>query len=229
MTGENQKIGAELLDIERAMAGALSGIDQCGNAELARPRAQLGHWIDRAERVRNMRHCEQLDFFGQPLIQTVQIEQTDVPGDRKENQLRPGAFGQQLPRDDVAVVFHLGEQDFVARLDIFRAPGRGHQIDAFGSAARENDFIRAARIDKCRRAGARRFEGSRECRDGRSHYRARNNGASSPARRAASASWPHCRNKSTAARGPADRGWENRRAGRTNQSLSSSVLEEQLR
>jgi hypothetical protein len=51
------------------------------------------------------------------------------------------------------VVFHLGEKDHVAGLQIFRAQGIRDEVDAFGRAARE-EFRRAAGIEELRQGGA---------------------------------------------------------------------------
>src|SRR5262249_2609389 len=75
------------------------------------------------------------------------------------NQLRSGTFGQQLPRDDVAVMFHLREQNLVPALDILGAPRLRDEIDALGRAAGEDDLVRAGGVDELRPARARRLAG----------------------------------------------------------------------
>ena len=88
-------------------------------------------------------------------VETAQIQQAFVAGHRQIKQLRAGALGEQLPRDDVAVVLHLGEQDLIAGLEVLACPRLRDQIDAFGRAAGENDFVCAARIEEFRRARPR--------------------------------------------------------------------------
>ena len=58
-------------------------------------------------------------------------------------------------------MLHFREQNHVAGLEIFCAPRTGDEIDAFGRAARENDFVGAFGVDEFRGAGARGFEGVR--------------------------------------------------------------------
>jgi hypothetical protein len=112
------------------------------------------------------------------------------------------------------VVLHFREQDDVAGLEIFRAPGTGDEIDAFGGAAGENDFVGAAGVDEfAARVRAASKAAWRDCsihgcRDGRWRCRARNNARARQSPRAAFATWRRCRNKSAACRGPAGRGWE---------------------
>ena len=61
---------------------------------------------------------KELDPAAKLLIEAGQVEQADVARDGKVGELRPGALGQELPGDDVAVVLHLGEQDRIAGFDI---------------------------------------------------------------------------------------------------------------
>ena len=84
-----EKIATELLHVERAMAGALRGIHQRGDAQLARAGAELGNGINRAERVRDVGHREQLDFRGEQFVQLAHIQQADVAGDGQETEFAP--------------------------------------------------------------------------------------------------------------------------------------------
>src|SRR5262245_23696224 len=57
------------------------------------------------------------------------------------------------------MVLHLGEQNLVASLDEFLAPGVCDQIDSLGGPARENNLLSAARVDKGGCPRSRAFEG----------------------------------------------------------------------
>ena len=50
-------------------------------------------------------------------------------------------------------MLHFGQQDGVAGFEVFRAPGVGQQVDAFGCAARKNDFRGLAGMDEAGRRG----------------------------------------------------------------------------
>ena len=69
-------------------------------------------------------------------------------GDRHPADRGAGARGELLPGDDVAVVLHLGEQDFVAGVEVGVAPAAGDQVDRGGRARAEDDFGRAAGVDQ---------------------------------------------------------------------------------
>ena len=51
-------------------------------------------------------------------------------------------------------MLHGGDDDFVAGLDVPAAIGIGHQVDAFGGAAHEDDFAPGGRIQKALHLGA---------------------------------------------------------------------------
>ncbi len=90
---EGQEVAADLLDIHRAMPGALRGVHQCRDAELARAGAQVCHGVDRAERVGDVGYRQQFHLGGQELVQAGGVEQADVAGHRQANQPGAGVLG----------------------------------------------------------------------------------------------------------------------------------------
>ena len=66
-------------------------------------------------------------------------------------------FAQELPGNDVRVMLDGGDQHLVAAAEVRAPPGAGHQIDALGGAAREDDFLLVARVDKPPHRGTGRF------------------------------------------------------------------------
>ena len=197
--------------------GALGGVDEGGDAELAGAGAELGDGVDGAERVGDVRPWRRVWSLGEEGVEQARSSRPIVAGDGQVDKLGAGALGEQLPRDDVAVVLHLGEQDLVAGLDVLRAPGLRDEVDALGGAAGEDDLVGTARVDEVAarvpaRLRRRRWRGcsTRGCRDGHWRCRARSNGAGRRSPRAASAWWRRCRSRSRAGRAPSDRGWESR-------------------
>ncbi len=81
------------------------------------------------------------------------MPQQAVVGDRDELEVGVRLLGQQLPRDEVGVVLHLGQDDRVAAADVAAAPGVGDQVDRLGRVAREHDLVRIRDADE---AGDRR-------------------------------------------------------------------------
>src|SRR5205823_4803179 len=62
----------------------------------------------------------------------------------------------QLPGHQVRVVFHLGQQDDIARLQVGAAPAGGDEVDRFRRAARKDDLGGIGGVDESSdpRAGA---------------------------------------------------------------------------
>jgi hypothetical protein len=139
--GKRQKIATYLLDVNGAVTRALGGVDEGSHAAFAGPLAEFGDRIDGPEGVGDMRHREQADIRRKPFVEAAQVKQSAVAVDGQKGKLGAHAFGKQLPRHDVAMVLHFGEQDLIAAADILLAPRRGNHVDAFGCAAGEDDFL----------------------------------------------------------------------------------------
>ena len=55
---------------------------------------------------------------------------------------------QELPRHDVGVVFHHGDDDFIARVQERPPIAGGNQIDGFRPALGEDDLVMIRRVQK---------------------------------------------------------------------------------
>ena len=84
--------------------------------------------IDRAQHVRDGRDGHDLRPLGQQRIERVELKPA-VVGQGDVAQHGPGPLGQLLPGDEVRVVLHLGQQDFVALAHVGVAPASRHQVD----------------------------------------------------------------------------------------------------
>ena len=73
-------------------------------------------------------------------VSSASSDQQAVVGDRDVPQDGAGPLGQLLPRHEIRVVLHRGEQDFVAGSHVGVAPTAGHRVDAGRRAGREDDF-----------------------------------------------------------------------------------------
>ncbi len=122
-----------------------------------RRRAKFGDRIQRAERIGNVNHRENFHPRREQRIEFGQIQQALVAGDGQVGDFCAGALGEQLPRHEIAVMLHFCEQNHIAGFEIFRAPGRGDEVDGLRRAARENDFFGALRVDESGRPLPRRL------------------------------------------------------------------------
>ena len=69
-------------------------------------------------------------------------------GDRNHLELRALLLADELPRDDVRVVLHLGDEHLVALADIRAAERLRDQVDGLGRAAHEDDLARVRRVQE---------------------------------------------------------------------------------
>ena len=77
-----------------------------------------------------------------------------VVGDRDELEVAVLLLDQDLPRDEVCVVLHLGEDDLVAAADVLAAPRIRDEVDRLGRVAGEDDLVAVRRVDEPPDAGA---------------------------------------------------------------------------
>ncbi len=110
---------------------------------------------------------EDLGALGQQVVEAVQVERA-LTVDRDPAQRRPGAPGELLPRHEVGVVLHLGDEDLVTRAQheavVLRALGRrgvgervGDEVDRLGGVLGEDDLV-GRRADERRDGRAGRLE-----------------------------------------------------------------------
>ncbi len=80
-----------------------------------------------------------------------------VVGDRDELEVTVLLLDEQLPRDEVRVVLHLGQDDLVAARDIAAAPRVRDEVDRLGGVPREHDLVAVGRVDEPGRLDPRRL------------------------------------------------------------------------
>ena len=148
VAAEREEIAADGLHVERQVAGALGGIDDGDDALLARTSADVGDGIHHSHRVRDVRQREKLHAARELFVEPAEVERAFIAGYGDVVELCTGALRDHLPGDEVAVVFQLGEENDIAGLEIVQRPGFSDEIDAFGGAAREDDFLRGASVDE---------------------------------------------------------------------------------
>ena len=103
--------------------------------------------IDSAERIRNVSDGYELRLLAQQRVVFIHQQFARVV---HRNDAQPGAllFAEHLPRNNVGVMLHRRDDDFVARTDEFAAVAVHHEVYAFGRPAHKNALLRIARIDE---------------------------------------------------------------------------------
>ncbi len=112
-----------------------------------RLRDHLFHRIDRAERVWDVQHSNQLRALVQQTVVLIDQQLARIVH-RNHAQARALLFAQHLPGNDVRVMLHRRDDDLVALADELAAVAVHHEVDAFCGAAHKNTFAHVARVDK---------------------------------------------------------------------------------
>ena len=140
MARKGQEIAIELANVERPVARALCRIDERGHTGSSGPGADLRSGIDCSQSVGDMREGEDLDGPIEESVEIFQLEQA-VRADRDEAKPRALSMRQKLPWHEIAVVFHLREENDVTPAYMGLSPRADNQIDALGRSPGENDRI----------------------------------------------------------------------------------------
>src|SRR3989449_5700866 len=128
------------------MRRGLSSIDHRERPGLPGARAQPGDRVDRAQHVRDVRKSHDARAAGKEPLERLEVERAVIP---EGNGLQHGTSvpRRQLPRNDVRVVFELGDEHLVAGPQ--RAPDRlGQKAEAVGRPAREDDLLAVLGADE---------------------------------------------------------------------------------
>src|SRR4029078_11165693 len=92
--------------------------------------------IDSAERVRDVSATQNLDVAARrDRVELVELELT-VLVHRDDGELRAGASGDVLPRDEIGVVLHLGDDHEVTRAEVVEPPAIGDGRERRGCRVR---------------------------------------------------------------------------------------------
>ena len=145
--GEDEEVAAELLHVDRDVGDRLRAVDQHAGAVALGHLGHLGHRQDRAQAVRGVRQRDELGARAEDCLILLEHDFAPVV-DGNDPQDGPLFLGDHLPGDDVGVMLERREDDLVARLQEFPAVGLGDEIDPFGGAADEDDFLRRRGAEK---------------------------------------------------------------------------------
>jgi hypothetical protein len=148
VAAEHRHVDPERGQVDRQVRDRLAGVEHDERADRPGPGDELGDRVEGAEHVGGVAEGQHPGALGQ--LDAVQVEPA-VVGDAVPAEPRPGPAAQLLPRHEVGVVLHLGDDDLVAgaEREVLRARrGRGvaegvrHQVDALGRVLRQDDLVR---------------------------------------------------------------------------------------
>ncbi len=148
VSAEHKKINIQATYVHPLMGDDLGRVqkDQ-GAGFLADKTDHFIHRQDRTDGVGDGKKTHEFGFGRKKFLKLFEDEfATVVHRGRAKNGFF--FFTDHLPRDDVGVVFQMGDKDFIAGLEMFPPPGVGYKIDALGGAVGENDFFPGLGVDE---------------------------------------------------------------------------------
>ena len=105
---------------------------------------QSGDARDRSVGAQHVGHVGDRDQAHPPIVQqpreSLHVQLARI-GDRCDAQFDAMRIAQHLPRHDVGVMLHLGDQHRLARLQHAAPIAMGDQVDRLGAVAREHDLL----------------------------------------------------------------------------------------
>ena len=158
--GEDVEVGADRLDVDRHVGHGLGAVHEDECAGLVGHPGHFRDRIDGPERVADVGERDELRLELQEDLEDIEAEDA-VVGDRDELEVGVLLLDQELPRDEVRVVLHLGQDDDVAAIDVLATPRIRDEVDRLGRVAGEHDLVRVRGVDEPGDAGAGRFIGRR--------------------------------------------------------------------
>ena len=151
---EGEEVAVERRHVDRPVRHRLRRIDQHPGADGVRLARQLGHRIDRAQRVGDVDQRHQLDPPVEQAVEGVEVQRAIVK-QRARHQFGAGQLSGDLPGHDVGMVLHAGDQHAITGLEVGTAPAPRDQVDRVGAAHGEDDLLRGGGAKEAGDGGAR--------------------------------------------------------------------------
>ena len=147
VAGESEEVAVKILHVYLEMRGTLRAIHKHGYAVAVCIGHHLLHGVDGAEDVAHVGKADEARMLVEELAVGGLVEGAVVEHGT-HTKFEAIAAGLELPRHDVAVMLHHGDDDLVARLEKLLCVGGGNEVDALRGAAREDNLGGASGIDK---------------------------------------------------------------------------------
>ena len=147
MTTECEEVAIHILYVYSEMRGALGTIHQHRNAVFMGNTYHLLYGIDRTEHIADVGNTDNFGLFREQLLVFFHHQHT-VIGHRDDTNGYASLCCLQLPRYDIAMMFHRGDDDFIALLHESLGKRRSHEIDTLGGATCENNLFGLRSIDE---------------------------------------------------------------------------------
>jgi hypothetical protein len=140
MPGPGVEVDVERRQLHRQLRDRLRPVDDHDRPGRVGAARDLGDRIDRSQHVRDVDDADQLRPALEQLVERVEIELAVVEH-RDVGELGLAVLAQQLPRDDVRVVLHLGQHDQVAAIDVLATPAVRDEVQRRGRVGGEDRLL----------------------------------------------------------------------------------------
>ena len=140
MAREDVEIAADRGDVDGEAGDRLAAVEQQLGADLVGEIGGAARVEHRAEDVGDMGERDELVALGEHRGHRVEID-TAIHRQRDDVDCGTDALGDELPGDDVRMVFERRQQDAVASLEVSAGPALCDEVDPLGRAADEHHFV----------------------------------------------------------------------------------------
>ena len=121
VAGEGVEVAADGAHVDAQVRRGLRAVEQHRHAGGVRVRDELCDRIDRAERVRDVRERDEARARAEQALERRRASSSPASLIGVTLSVRAGLLAHELPRHDVRVVLHPGDEDLVAGLSRGRA------------------------------------------------------------------------------------------------------------
>ena len=157
---EHEEVGTEVLDVDGRVRDGLRGVHEHRRAGGVRLGRDLAHRIDGAEAIGGLRDRQELRALAELGRKLVAAEPAIVVH-VDHDELGADVLRELLPGHEIRVVLEDRRDDPIAPSDVVAPPRVGHEVDALGRVADEDDLALARGVDEARHLRARFLERGR--------------------------------------------------------------------
>ena len=147
MCAKGKEVGAQIGHVDRHVRQRLCAVDDQIAAVFMHELAEVLDRILDAQHVRNLTHGQDLGL-GAHLGQNLLGGELAGLGGIEVDELGTGLAADLLPRDQVGVVLHDGDDDLVARLEDCGRKALSDQVERLARVAGEDDLVGLGSADE---------------------------------------------------------------------------------
>src|SRR5262249_18525979 len=156
VTGEGVKVAAKFLDIDLAVRHSLSAINHHGDILPMSNLNDLANGIDRPQRIRDVSYSHDLCSGIDQLLEFIEQQFAAIVNWR-HSQACALLLTNYLPRDDIRMMLHGGDEDLVPSPNVSTPIGLGDQVDSLSRTTNKDDLFRSRRVYELLHGFARCF------------------------------------------------------------------------